>query len=90
LLHARSSKQEFIRVFPEIGISEAPDMRMAGNLRLQQHADIEAEARHAKALLGQLEGWVQGLIDEQTLGQRLRLEAEARAREEARRVGFDA
>ncbi len=73
-------KHEFHRVFPGIAIQEAPNPSLAGGLALEDDARLNAEAQRARALLGQLAGWVQGLIDEQTLEKRLQLEAEAKAR----------
>jgi hypothetical protein len=85
-----SLEAEFILSFPEFTPADPPDMRAAGNLGRQQHADIDAFGRRAKMLLGQLAGWLQGLIDEQTLEQRLKFEAEARIAHEQRRTGFSA
>ena len=44
----------------------------------------EAAARRARTLLGQLAGWLDGLIAEATLEQRLRFEAEERVKAERR------
>jgi hypothetical protein len=45
-------------------------------------------AREAGLLLTTLEGWIQGLIEQLTFEQRMRIEAEAKAAHESRPLGF--
>jgi hypothetical protein len=71
--------EEFAAVFPEVAVAEPPTASLAGNLGRQFNLDLQAEAKRASTLLGQLAGWVQGLIDEQTFEQRIAAEAEAKA-----------
>jgi hypothetical protein len=63
----------------------------AGRSSQQFNLNLEAEARRAGALFGQLAGWGQGLMDEPTLERRLQLDARERARLESKPpTGFQA
>jgi hypothetical protein len=89
LVSGTDEEEEFDRIFPDIPTADVPNMRLAGNSGKQQHANLESEALRATALLAQLAGWVEGLIDEQLLERRIHAEAEAKARLEAKpRTGF--
>jgi hypothetical protein len=78
---------EAMRLFPEIG--EPAPFTSAG--QPQSHEVLETAATEALSRLRQLGGWIQGLINELTLDQRLRLEAEAKAKLEAHPgTGFQA
>lgn len=84
-------ESEAARLFPEVGIAEPPNARLAGVSGRQFNVNLESEAKRAVALLGQLGGWLQGLIDEQLLERRIQAEAEAKAKLEARpQTGFTA
>lgn|SRR5262249_41488707 len=74
------------RLFPPIEEEVPWD---AGSFGGQARAAVLAA--EAQMGLRKLQGWVQGLIDEQTLSERLRLEAEAKARLETKPpTGFGA
>src|SRR5687768_10927406 len=66
-------REEFERLFPEMEVPEPHnpvfDVHVSGT-RLTEAA-MEAQLH-----LRRLEGWIQGLIDEMTLEQRLRMDAE--------------
>lgn len=51
---------------------------------VDSHIQLATAAEDARTRLGQLGGWVQGLIDELTFQERLQLDAEARARNDAK------
>ena len=71
---------EFDAAFPEI---EVVEVTSRDPWAVAQSGLVnEPAARRAKLLLGQLAGWVGGLIDEQTLDRRLQLEAQERVRQE--------
>jgi len=53
-------------------------------LAAESHARLAVAAEEGRTQLVQLGGWIKGLIDELTLQERLRLDAEARARGEAK------
>jgi hypothetical protein len=83
LIGESSLSGEFESTFPVIEIVDKPmDHPRAAARAVMVH---EAAAQEAKGLLGQLAGWLDGLIAEQTLEQRLRFEAEARVKEERRK-----
>jgi hypothetical protein len=73
---------EFVQAFPEIEVVAAPQAhpRSAARAALVN----ESAAREARALLGQMAGWVGGLIAEQTLERRMQLEAAERVSQERR------
>jgi hypothetical protein len=80
---------EFNAVFPEIEIP-APVQVHPGAAARAAIAQTPA-ARRAQVLLTQLAGWLDGLIAEQTLDQRLKLEAAERVAQERRKPpGFGA
>lgn len=68
------------RLFPHLEIpppySPAPSATTS--------AKLSAAAHEAQINLRRLQGWIQGLIDELTLQERLRLEAEAKAAQASR------
>jgi hypothetical protein len=68
-------REEFARLLPSLDEPPAYDP----SYRMPQPEFLVA-ATEAMVKLGQLEGWIQGLIDEQTLEERMRLEAEAKAK----------
>src|SRR5579875_381755 len=75
---------EFRRLFPPL--PEPPQVFTAVPDTVAQVAAVAAEAQMG---LRRMEGWIQGLIDEQTLELRLRLEAEEKAKLEAKpKTGF--
>jgi hypothetical protein len=79
---------EFLNFFPEIeqvSVSLSQHPREA----VREMVRFESAAKQARLLLGQLAGWVDGLIQEQTLERRLRLEAEERVKQERKQApGF--
>ena len=80
-------RAEFQRLFPSLG--EPPMFSPA--LAVATQARLAEAASEAQLSMRKLQGWIQGLIDELTLDQRLRLEAEAKAKEAAMpRTGFGA
>jgi hypothetical protein len=70
-------RAEFERLFPALGDPPLVDQATGRPLDAFQLADWASEA---KLGLKQLQGWIQGLIDELTLERRLQLEAEAKAK----------
>lgn len=72
--------EEFARLFPVI-LMPAQEVIAAW-----PNTFLEAAARATEAQLGlrKMGGWIQGLIDEQTLEMRLRLEAEEKAKRESK------
>jgi hypothetical protein len=53
------------------------------------HAELASAASEAQVNLLKIQGWIQGLVDELTLEQRLRLEAEEKAKLESKfKPGF--
>jgi len=74
---------EFDPAFPEIDLVEFPEHQHPRDFAARTMAHTP-QAKRAQALLGQLAGWVSGLIDELTLDKRLRLEAEERVKQERR------
>jgi len=73
-------REEFERLFPEI--DEPGELSPA--LLIESSARLGAAAYEGRTRLAQLGGWIQGLINEVTLEERMRLEAEALAREKAK------
>jgi hypothetical protein len=67
-------RDEFERLFEPLEIPE-PFNRFVGNA--EQLAQVAVEAQLS---LRRLEGWIQGLIDELTLDQKMRMEAEETAK----------
>jgi hypothetical protein len=89
LLGGSGLEQEFANAFPEIEVVEGGH-RHPRDAAAAGITDAPA-ARSAQVLLGQLAGWLDGLIAERTLDQRLRLEAEERVKQERRQSpGFRA
>lgn len=77
-------REEFERLFSPI--EEPREVNVAIHHTITAAAALAAEAQVG---LRRMEGWIQGLIDEQTLEQRLRMEAEEKAKLESKRpTGF--
>jgi hypothetical protein len=77
--------EEFDRLFPPL----AEPGEFSPVLAVESHARLAAAAEEGRTRLVQMGGWIQGLIEEITLQERMRLEAEAKAREQAKpRTGF--
>lgn len=74
------SLAEFDGAFPEIEVVELQILRDPADtmLHTMQH---KPHATRAQVLLAQLAGWVSGLINDLTFEQRLRIDAEARAKQ---------
>src|SRR5579859_2078572 len=68
---------EFDRLFPEM---EEPPPFNPNFDPVSSHAKLAAAASQAQMGLRRLQGWIQGLIDEMTLSERMKLEAEARVK----------
>jgi hypothetical protein len=68
-------REEFERLFP---LLEEPPPFSPGALPQTTAARLAEGAHEAQLGLRRLQGWIQGLIDELTLEERLRFEAEAR------------
>jgi hypothetical protein len=78
-------QMEFERLFPPL---EEPGS-FSPALAVESHTRLAAAAEEGRIHLSQLGGWIQGLIEERTLQERMRLDAEARAREAAKpKPGF--
>ena len=76
---------EFDRLFPSLDVP--PPYSPA--LPESTGAKLAAAANEAQLGLRKLHGWIQGLINEQTLDERLRMEAAEKAKLESRRpIGF--
>jgi len=71
---------EFDAMFPDLPAFNG-DASPRGNL-IAWHTKATAAATEAQRLLDQLAGWVGGLIDEQTLPERIQAEAMARVKAE--------
>jgi hypothetical protein len=71
--------EEFGRTFSEL---EAPAERLRPNPMVM--ATLKEAAQSATVQLGQLGGWLDGFIQEQTLHERLRLEAEEKVKADRR------
>ena len=77
-------RDEFERLFPDLEEPREVVATMHHTVTRAQEGAIEAQAG-----LRKMEGWIQGLIDEQTLEQRLRMDAEEKAKFESKRpTGF--
>lgn len=74
------SLAEFDAAFPEIQVVAIPTAQSPHSVVTQAMRN-HPHATKAQALLGQLAGWVSGVINELTFEQRLRMEAEARVRQ---------
>jgi hypothetical protein len=80
-------RAECLRLFP---LLEYPHP-FNPNFPIETSAGLEAAASEALLNLRKLGGWIKGLIDEMTFEQRLRIEAEEKAKLEARPpTGFTA
>ena len=77
-------REEFERLFPVVREPRSISRSMP-NLTRAQQAEAASEAQLS---LRKLQGWIQGLIDELTFEERLRLEAEARVAQANRPMGF--
>jgi hypothetical protein len=79
---------EFTASFPEIDVARFEPRR--GSLIAEGAAALNA-AQRARVLLGQLAGWLEGLIVERTLQQRIEAEAAERVKQERKQPpGFRA
>ncbi|HJU37474.1 MAG TPA: hypothetical protein VJ716_08675 [Gaiellaceae bacterium] len=79
-------REEFERLFPPM--EDPREVHMSIPDSVARAAAVAAEAQMG---LRRLQGWIQGLIDEQTLELRLRLEAEEKAKLEGKpATGFGA
>lgn len=67
---------EFERLFPTLDVPRS----YSPALPESTGAKLAAAANEAQLGLRKLHGWIQGLIDEQTLDERLRMEAEEKAK----------
>ena len=76
---------EFNATFPSIDLVQPPTSPQP-HATAAWRVTAEPAARRARALLGQLAGWIDGLIEEQTLERRIRMEAEELAKRQ--RPGF--
>lgn len=83
LVDGEGLEEEFDQLFPEIEIADAPSA-VTTRSSLQRSVQLEGEARRATALLQQLSGWLDGMIQEQTLEQQIQANAEAYARQQNR------
>jgi len=71
---------EFDRLFPTVDAPPPYSPALPESTR----AKLAAAANEAQLGLAKLHGWIQGLIDEQTLDERMRVEAEEKAKLEGR------
>jgi hypothetical protein len=91
LVTGTSLEEEFAGAFPEIEQVEIPKGRNDPAVLSMQKSALAPQAHRAQALIGQLGGWLTGLIDEQTLQQRIEAEAAVRIKQERRQPpGFRA
>ena len=74
-------RDEFDRLFPLL--ANPPPFNPNFDV-VRSHTQLAAAAEEAQLSLRRLGGWIQGLINELTLGERLRLEAETKAKLERR------
>jgi hypothetical protein len=81
---------EFQASFPELPTVEGPTGSEHPREVVSRARVAESAARKARALLGQLAGWVDGMIAERTLEKRLQAEAVERVKQEKQRPGFRA
>jgi hypothetical protein len=72
---------EFRQMFPEIPEFEGSSGPGPRGL-LDWHTEATTAGTTAKRLLEQLSGWIEGLIEEQTLAQRIQAEAAERVKQE--------
>ena len=77
-------REEFERLFPVIEEPPKFETRMG----VTQASALTRAAHEAHISLSTLQAWIQGLIDELTFSERLRLEAEAKAAQANRPMGF--
>ncbi len=83
----RELREEFERLFQPLEEPEPFNLRFGES----SHVRLASAAEEAQMLLRMVGGWVQGLINELTLEQKIRLEAEAKARLESKlSTGFGA
>jgi hypothetical protein len=80
--------EEFNTLFRELGFIVHEPRGLADSMERQNNEENQVAAETASSMLAQLAGWIDGLIAEQTLEARIRAEAEARAQQESKRVGF--
>jgi hypothetical protein len=82
-----SLREECSRLFPHMDYPNVSARMSAG----ERIANLDTAASEALLNLRKLGGWIQGLINERTLDQRLRLAAEEQAKLEAKPgMGFKA
>jgi len=86
LVKGSGLEAEFEALFPELGpvTNKGPG---PGGL-IDWHHEATSTAKNAKGLLAQLAGWVDGLIAEETMSERIQAEAAERVKRE--QPGFDA
>lgn len=72
---------EFNEMFPEIPEFQGPAGPGPRGL-IDWHTEATAAGIEARRLLEQLSGWIEGLIEEQTLAERIQVEAAERVKQE--------
>lgn len=88
LIAGSELEAEFNELFPEIPEYTSQGGPIAGGRGLiDWHTKATTAATDAKRLLDQLGGWIAGLIEEQTLPERIQAEAAERVKQE--RGGFE-
>lgn len=80
LVEGTDLEEEFQRSFPTVpAIPSPPDTPRPRDLA--RHANTaEVEGRKAQTLLGQMQGWIGGIVREMTMEEQMRLDAEAKAK----------
>ena len=87
LVNGSELSNEFSAAFPKMNPVSTPSGSGHPSNMVRQIRTAEAEAQKARTLLGQLAGWLTGLIEEQTLTARIKAEAAERIKQQ-RGVGF--
>lgn len=81
-------EQEFNDLFPEIQeFSPQAGPTVGGRGLIDWHHEATTAGTNAQRLLDQLGGWVAGLVEQQTLPQKIQAEAAERVKQE--RTGFE-
>jgi len=83
LVKGSDLETEFESMFPAIDVAEAPSRHP--RVAAQSVITGEPVPRQARTLLGQLAGWIGGIVRRMTLERQMELDAEARAKLEARK-----
>jgi hypothetical protein len=73
---------EFKEMFPEIPEFKSSGDPTGGPGLIAWHTEATTAGTNAKRLLEQLSGWVEGLIEEQTLAKRIQAEAAEKVKQE--------